>query len=618
MSKIVFERLVTGFGPLTSSLFVASEDIESIGIVEGQTYRVNISAWYKGKVPSFFVNVFGGHVQWQDKKVEMLSKAKAKIQFKSGFFTASDGRKGVAKLIHWIEQATLKCQDLDGRTIGGLNFDELLRMTQPGNVDYHWQAWMASLPSNIYKSLGMRWCGKPAGKAPTKLSDIVDMINTWTPRFETQPMFHVGMEDTRGAVPGSTYSGQRYPSASTMSPTSPHGSAAPAAAPAAAVAPLNTNKPKGPISDLQSQLAELTDRANKYDEMFPKFNELFERNVKLEKDIEDLRNKPSVTIVTGPKFTPSGKVDIAGEEIDGFHSLTAAGAWSVPEIDQTYCLAGWRSSFECADLQVPYNIGHVMQTILAGSPTRLIGPPATGKTSGITQACAHLNIPCHVVQCGKGMTEYTLLGEQTIDGGNVVWKDGILPRLFRDVQSGLPCILVLDEGDHLPVAIQSILHAVLEGRVLDLPNGEKITVPDEIIVVMTANTYGTGDITGRHASAQISDDAFLSRWVRTFTVDYLDASMERELLMSFGVPSGMIDNLMQFVTGTRDQARKIDRGEISDGIRTPVTLRSLIPFAQEIGQGGDPLRAFCSSVMGQFSPDEAPKVRELLRTCMDW
>jgi hypothetical protein len=73
---------------------------------------------------------------------------------------------------------------------------------------------------------------------------------------------------------------------------------------------------------------------------------------------------------------------------------------------------------------------------------------------------------------------------------------------------------------------------------------------------------------------------------------------------------------MKFVIGTRDQAKQIDRGDISDGIRTPVTLRTLIPMAQECASGGDFVDAFVTTVMGQFSPDEMPKVRELVRSTM--
>jgi MoxR-like ATPase len=229
-----------------------------------------------------------------------------------------------------------------------------------------------------------------------------------------------------------------------------------------------------------------------------------------------------------------------------------------------------------------------------------------------------MGIPCHVIQCGKGLTEYTLLGEQTIDGGDVVWKDGILPRLFREVTAGLPCVVMLDEGDHLSLAIQSILHAVLEGRVLDLPNGEKVEIPKEVVIIMTSNTYGTGDITGRHSSAQQSDEAFLSRWVHAFEVEYLDPAIERDLLLSHGIPGDKIDGLMQFVQGTRDSARKIDKGEIMDGIRTPTTLRALIPLAQSVANGTDFVPAFCGTVMACFTPDEQAKARELVRATLDF
>ena len=75
---------------------------------------------------------------------------------------------------------------------------------------------------------------------------------------------------------------------------------------------------------------------------------------------------------------------------------------------------------------------------------------------------------------------------------------------------------------------------------------------------------------------------------------------------------------MQFVTGSRTQAREIDAGTISDGVRTPVTLRTLLPLAAECANGGDFVPAFLSTVMGQFSPDEAGHARELVRSCMSF
>jgi MoxR-like ATPase len=332
-------------------------------------------------------------------------------------------------------------------------------------------------------------------------------------------------------------------------------------------------------------------------------------------EIEQLKNRPQVVIRSGPNFTGSGKVSIGGTELPHF-DIAMMGEWSVPEISPTYDIDGWLARFECGDLKRDFTLGQVMRAVMTGTPTRLIGPPATGKTSGIMQACAHMGVPARVIQCGKGLTEYTLLGEQTIEAGSVVWKDGILPTLCRSVNPDAPAVIVFDEIDHLTAPIQSLLHGVLEGRTLDLPNGEKITIPENVICVATANTYGTGDITGRHAAASVSDDAFISRWTRTFSVEYLNPTAERELLLSYGVPDSRINGLMKFVIGTRDQAKQIDRGDISDGIRTPVTLRTLIPMAQECASGGDFVDAFVTTVMGQFSPDEMPKVRELVRSTM--
>lgn len=614
MNQIRFSTLIHGFQPLTSCPFSVDNHWEA-GMRSGGAYVVSLSPYYKRGGQSLYANIYPLDTKKAAKAIDLMAKCGAKIKF----YRLRNGRVGSdisfgsanADEIRAIRDGIMDAEVYDGsryEVIRDMQFESLLAWAQPVAME----AYLRSLPAPIYRSMGMRWTGKDAATAPSKIDEVVDAI------IDTQPVppcqCHPGWsasysQDLRHWAGYLGYI--NHPTKGTVNVTPSAPAPAPAPAPASAPATASTLPPMPSNGDsITAQIDALTRRADAAGELATRVDDLI-------KQIEELKNRPQVVISTTPQFTSSGNVKIGNGEAPHF-GLVAVGDWTIPSINPAYSLEGWTASFRCGDLSATFSLADAVNALLRGTPTRLIGPPATGKTSGIVQACAHMGVPCRVIQCGKGLTEYTLLGEQTIDNGSVVWKDGILPALCRNVNADGPAIIVFDEVDHLTASIQSLLHGVLEGRMLDLPNGEKVEIPGNVICVATANTYGTGDTTGRHASANVSDDAFISRWVRTYTVEYLPEKHERDLLMSYGIPSNLIDGLMQFVTGTREQARKIDAGELSDGVRTPVTLRTLIPLAQDCASGADFKKSFLTTVMGQFSPDEMAKARELVRSCLNF
>ncbi|MCH9838356.1 AAA family ATPase [bacterium] len=640
--------MVAGFPSITSTnLAEVPEDCKVLNLKEGDRIRFSLNPSYKGSEPCIFVNLHHHHEEIATRAGEILYAARTKSddnkavfrihRWSAGDISCLSGTAPANRspLFDWIRllicnwefsvcsTASASGKDAAGSSVAtfkviGTKWDTLMEYVQPAKN----RTRINSLPPSLYRSEAMRWAGRSGlNKKHECVNAIMDNVHCVSTQENGSPMAEGGCIVSPGA---SYYHNTVINSNAVATNVTPSTPAQPSPAPAA------TPKPEAPApvpampsgGNLAEQIASLTQRADGFDAMQSKAESLQAEVLKLSDEVKELKARPQVTIKTGPTFTPSGGVDIAGTELPHF-KLSPASPWSVPKINPQYKLNGWSASFSAGDLKVDYKLGQVVKSIHSGTPTRVIGRPATGKTSGIEQACAHMGVPIRVIQCGKGLTEFTLLGEQTIENCDVVWKDGILPALFKgavvsDEARQTPHIVVLDEGDHLKAEIQSILHGVLEGGMLDLPNGEKVVVPENVIFVMTANTHGVGDLTGRHASAQVSDDAFISRWTRAYNVNYLDSDDEKNLLLSYGVPTNLIAPLMQFIEGTRKQSEMIDRGEISDGVRTPVTLRSLIPFAQDCANGVDPKAAFCATVMGGFSPDEYDKVRELIRATMDW
>lgn len=619
--NISFENLISGYKPLTSLPFALPMDIPGLGVVKGDTYVITLSPYHKRGNNSMYVNIFSAYEPKGVKKHDRMTNAGAAIKIaekRGGVWGMDIVRCGSATpqelelVMEYLHDAKLTDHSGTERRITAMSFLELLEFTHPPQF----QPYLETLPAPSYRALAMRWTGDSAVKAPRKIDECVAAICNGTGYVKPHPGYHrtwvhsscphnlLGPGSAWAVLPVITH----HANGAVSKNMSPQPQAPNTTAPVKPATPV-TPAPSSTAS-IAEQIEALSERAAQADVLASRVDELIE-------EVNTLKNRPQVVINTTPNFTANGKVDIAGTELPHF-DLSPVGEWSVPQISPTYDLTGWGAEFRCGDLHHDFTLGHVMKAILSGTPTRLIGPPATGKTSGIVQACAHMGIPCRIIQCGKGLTEYTLLGEQTIEGGSVVWKDGILPSLGRNVAADGPSVIVFDEIDHLTAPIQSLLHGVLEGRTLDLPNGEKVIIPENVICVATANTYGTGDTTGRHSAASVSDDAFISRWTRTFTVRYLTEDRERELLAAHGVPAERMDGLMQFVTGSRTQAREIDAGTLSDGVRTPVTLRTLLPLAAECANGGDFIPAFLSTVMGQFSPDEAGHARELVRSCMSF
>ena len=623
---IQFRRLYAGHSPLTS------DPVKILGtwgqsgwaptrLGRDEKFVFTLNPFYKRGQRSLYVNIYPADIGKPSRKSQVLyrdehvsTKIRLSKHVQTGMTQVSVSDVGEltgAECALLVE--CIKAAEIHGHgkvyTIGDAKFDDVLMYAQPPQF----RNYLNSLPSNIYKSLAQRWLGCTSSETPSTKDGCVGAICLGTSPVGV--IAHPGYDSAFvDALPDSI-----YPTDTITPPgTSVNATATtPEPSPAAQPEPEPQQQAQADLPPMPSSTDSITSQIDALTKRAEAAASLAERVDELITEVQTLKNRPQVVINTTPTFTANGKVDIAGKELPHFN-LSPVGEWAVPQIKPEYDLNGWRAAFECGDLREEFSLGDVMEGILTTTPTRLIGPPATGKTSGIVQACAHMGIPCRVIQCGKGLTEYTLLGEQTIENGSVVWKDGILPALCRSVSSDGPSVIVFDEVDHLPAAVQSLLHGVLEGRTLDLPNGEKISIPESIIAVATANTYGTGDVSGRHAAASVSDDAFISRWTRTFTVDYLEESREKDLLASFGVPDTRIVDLMKFIGATRKSAKDIDSGTISDGVRTPVTLRTLIPMAQECGGDDSKFRrAFLTTVMGQFSPDEMHHARELVRSTLD-
>jgi MoxR-like ATPase len=298
-------------------------------------------------------------------------------------------------------------------------------------------------------------------------------------------------------------------------------------------------------------------------------------------------------------------------EIDGVTLPKFDGGHGPAPIDG-YDLSAWQAVVEVADFTATASAPQVAASIMAGDSVRLVGPPSVGKTSGIREVCAHTGAKFFLIPCGEGATDLSLIAERVIgNGGEFIWRDGHVTQAVRWAIANPETVVVavLDEVDHLVPEVQSLMHSVLEGDTLVVSPEETLAVPSNIRFVATANTSGLGDITGRHASAKVSDTAFTSRWNATYTVAYLPEQAEARLLVNAGAPVEQAEAAVRCAKMTRNES-----GEVTQ----PIVLRQLLAWARACGRGEDPKSAWAWRVMTSTPEHDRHALRELTRTCFNW
>ena len=363
---------------------------------------------------------------------------------------------------------------------------------------------------------------------------------------------------------------------------------------------------------------------SRYDEVASNYEQSVSRNTRLSEDILTAESAAAdaasevarlqgevdalkrVTIQAKPATVSAdgSTVDVLGV------TLPRYGCDAAPAIDPDYDLTGWRAAMSVGGTNFDANAAQVAKAIIDGDSVRLIGPPSVGKTSGIRQVAAQCGARFFLIQCGEGANDLTLIGQHTVSEGSMVWQDGSITAAVRWAAAN-PDILtlaILDEVDHLQPEVQSLLHGVLEGDLLQF-NGEELQIPTNVRFVATANTSGFGDTTGRHSAAKISDSAFTSRWNVTFDVTYLPPEAEARVLIKAGAPADLATMAVAVANETR-----VDGASVSQ----PIVLRQLLSWSRGCLNGEDPAWAWAWRVLAATPEHDRPAVWELTKLKFGW
>ena len=158
-------------------------------------------------------------------------------------------------------------------------------------------------------------------------------------------------------------------------------------------------------------------------------------------------------------------------------------------------------------------------------PVFITGLSGNGKTTMVEQVAAKLKRECIRVNISVETDEEDLIGGNTLQDGNVIYREG--PVLSAMRRGAILLIDEIDRGSHKLMCLQS----VLEGKAyFNKKTGEVIRPAAGFNVIATANTKGRGTEDGRFIAAQILDEAFLERFPITVEQEYPSTTVEKKIV----------------------------------------------------------------------------------------
>jgi MoxR-like ATPase len=185
----------------------------------------------------------------------------------------------------------------------------------------------------------------------------------------------------------------------------------------------------------------------------------------------------------------------------------------VPEKDNTY---------------VPFGFFKQLEQIIKHKsfyPVFITGLSGNGKTTMVEQVAAKLKRECIRVNISVETDEEDLIGGNTLQDGNVIYREG--PVLSAMRRGAILLIDEIDRGSNKLMCLQS----VLEGKAyFNKKTGEVIRPAAGFNVIATANTKGRGTEDGRFIAAQILDEAFLERFPITVEQEYPSTTVEKKIV----------------------------------------------------------------------------------------
>ena len=187
--------------------------------------------------------------------------------------------------------------------------------------------------------------------------------------------------------------------------------------------------------------------------------------------------------------------------------------------------------------------------LLCGEHLLLAGPKATGKNVLAENLAAVFGRPVWDVSMYVNVDAAALIGADTLQEGQVVFREGPVSKCARLGGFG-----VLDEVNMAKNEALAVLHATLDHRrIIDVPGYERIHLDEATRFIGTMN-YG-------YAGTRELNEALVSRFVVLDMPIISDENLKKLLRRSF--PTLKDQWAEQFAALFRDLRQKCDSGEIS-------------------------------------------------------
>ena len=217
-------------------------------------------------------------------------------------------------------------------------------------------------------------------------------------------------------------------------------------------------------------------------------------------------------------------------------------------------------------------------------PIFVTGLSGNGKTLMIEQVCAQLKRECYRVNITIETDEDDLMGGHTLQGGDIMFREGPVIKAMRK-----GAVLLLDEVD-LGSNKLMCLQSVLEGKGYFIKKtGEWVSPKEGFTVLATANTKGQGSDDGKFIGTQIMNEAMLERFAITMQQEYPPVKTERSILKKEMELTGEVDN--EFCEKLVDWADIIRKSFYEGAIDDVVTTRRLVHIVNAYRMFNDKLKS---------------------------
>ena len=217
-------------------------------------------------------------------------------------------------------------------------------------------------------------------------------------------------------------------------------------------------------------------------------------------------------------------------------------------------------------------------------PVFVTGLSGNGKTLMIEQVCAQLKRELYRVNITIETDEDDLMGGHSLQGGNIIFREGPVVKAMRK-----GAVLLLDEVD-LGSNKLMCLQSVLEGKgYLIKKTGEWVTPKKGFTILATANTKGQGSEDGKFIGTQIMNEAMLERFAITMQQEYPPVKTERSILKKEMELTGEVDQ--DFCEKLVDWADIIRKTFYEGGIDDVITTRRLVHIVNVFRMFNDKMKS---------------------------